>query len=102
VLGSRSFTQALQVLTLVVETAGVLAIFPRLRVWIGLALLAFYGGVLLTFDYGFQLNAILTALYLLPFERGLNGRAARRLGHAAAQQNIGPARDLPQQPGKGV
>ena len=96
VLGSRSFTQALQVLTLVVETAGVLAIFPRLRTWIGLALLAFYGGVLLTFDYGFQLNAILTALYLLPFERWLNGRAARRLGHADAQQNIGLARDLPQ------
>jgi hypothetical protein len=78
ILSSRTFTQALQVLTLIVETAGILAIVPRLRVWIGLALLAFYSGVLATFDYGFQFNAVLTALYLLPFERWLMRRAERR------------------------
>ena len=54
--------------TLVMETSGVLAVFPRLRTWIGLALVGFYVGVLLTFDYGFQLNLLFTALYLLPVE----------------------------------
>ncbi|HZN35138.1 MAG TPA: hypothetical protein VFB80_15020 [Pirellulaceae bacterium] len=67
-LSSRSFTRGLQVLTLVVESSGILAIFPRLRTWIGLALLAFYAGVLATFDYGFQFNAMLTAIYFLPLE----------------------------------
>jgi hypothetical protein len=69
ILSSRTFTQYLQVLTLVIETAGVLAIFPRLRAWIGWGLAAFYIGVLATFDYGFQFNALFTALYLLPCER---------------------------------
>jgi hypothetical protein len=68
-LGSRGITQALQVLTLVFETAGVLAVFPRLRPLIGWGLLAFYAGVLATFDYGFQFNAFFTALYFLPVER---------------------------------
>ena len=71
ILASRTFTQVLQVLTLVVETAGVLAIFPRLRVWIGLGLVGFYLGVLATFDYGFQFNALLTAALFLPLSRGL-------------------------------
>jgi hypothetical protein len=75
ILRSRSFTRALQVLTLIVESAGILAIFPRLRPWIGLALLAFYAGVLATFDYGFQFNAILTAVYFLPVESWLTRRA---------------------------
>lgn len=69
ILSSRTFTQWLQVGTLLIETAGILAIFPRLRTLIGLATLAFYAGVLLTFDYGFQFNALFTALYLLPVER---------------------------------
>ncbi len=76
ILSSRSFTQGLQILTLIVETAGILAIFPRLRLWIGLGLLAFYAGVLATFDYGFQFNALLTAVYFLPVERWFNSRAA--------------------------
>lgn len=76
-LSSRSFTQGLQILTLVMESAGVLAIVPRLRLWIGLGLVAFYVGVLATFDYGFQLNALLTALYFLPVESWLTRRAAR-------------------------
>jgi hypothetical protein len=78
ILSSRSLTQVLQVLTLVVETAGILAIIPRLRVWIGLALLGFYIGVLATFDYGFQFNALLTAIYLLPLESWITRRATSR------------------------
>ena len=59
ILSSRTFTQGLQALTLVLETAGILAIFPRLRPWIGWGLVAFYAGVLTTFDYGFQFNALI-------------------------------------------
>ena len=78
ILSSRTFTQVLQVLTLIVETAGILALIPRLRTWIGLGLLAFYIGVLATFDYGFQFNALLTALYFLPVERWITQRAISR------------------------
>jgi hypothetical protein len=52
-----------------------------------LALVGFYVGVLATFDYGFQLNALLTTLYLLPVEAWLTCRAARRhenLGDSAS------------------
>jgi hypothetical protein len=73
-LSSRTLTQALQAFTLVIESVGVLAIFPKLRPWIGWALLGFYIGVLATFDYGFQFNAVLTALYFLPLERWLTAR----------------------------
>ncbi|HEX5103870.1 MAG TPA: hypothetical protein VFV87_08680, partial [Pirellulaceae bacterium] len=79
ILASRTFTQVLQAATLVVETAGVLAIIPRLRLWIGLGLLAFYVGVLATFDYGFQFNALLTAMYLLPLEPWLTRRVENKL-----------------------
>ncbi|HEY2413783.1 MAG TPA: hypothetical protein VGI40_16145 [Pirellulaceae bacterium] len=77
-LRSRDFTQSLQVLTLVLETAGILAIFPRLRTVVGIGLVAFYAGVLATFDYGFQFNALLTAVYFLPLERIITLWAARR------------------------
>lgn len=77
-LSSRTFTRWLQVLTLVVESAGILAIFPKLRPWIGLALVGFYAGVLATFDYGFQFNALLTAVYFLPVERKITAWAQRR------------------------
>jgi hypothetical protein len=80
ILSSREFAQALQVLTLVIETSGVLAIVPRLRPWIGLGLLGFYFGVLATFDYGFQFNALFTALYFLPVEV--------RLTHAAKSRQL--------------
>jgi len=79
ILSSRELAAALQVATLVVETAGVLAVFPRLRTWIGLGLLAFYGGVLATFDYGFHFNALLTGLYFLPCEQLVTRAAAARL-----------------------
>jgi hypothetical protein len=74
VLGDRRIAALLQGATLVIETAGILALVPRLRVWIGLGLIAFYAGVLFTFDYGFHLNALFTALYLLPVDRWLARR----------------------------
>lgn len=78
VLSDRRIAAALQVATLVIETAGILALVPQLRTWIGLGLVAFYGGVLLTFDYGFEINVLLTALYLLPVERWLSEWRERR------------------------
>jgi hypothetical protein len=86
ILSSRTLAQALQAGTLVVETAGVLAIIPRLRPWIGWALVAFYVGVLATFDYGFQFNAILTALYFLPCEPAIHAMATRRMQPPPADQ----------------
>lgn len=79
IVGSRTFTQWLQIATLAIETAGVLALVPRLRPWIGLGLLGFYAGVIATFDYGFEFNALFTGLYLLPVERWINTWAERRL-----------------------
>jgi hypothetical protein len=84
ILSSRTFTQVLQVFTLLVESAGILAIFPRLRPWIGLALLGFYAGVLATFDYGFQFNALLTAVYFLPVESWLTQRAQLQIADRAS------------------
>jgi len=74
IVSSRTFTRFLQVATLVFETAGILALIPRLRPWIGLGLVAFYVGVLATFDYGFQFNALFTALYFLPCEAWITSR----------------------------
>ena len=78
ILASRTFTRWLQIGTIIIETSGILAIFPRLRPWIGLALVGFYIGVLATFDYGFQLNALFTAMYLLPLEAWMTRRASKR------------------------
>ena len=78
ILKSRTFTQVLQASTLVVETCGVLAVFPQLRTWIGLATVGFYVGVLLTFDYGFHFNLLFTALYLLPVERWVENYVGKR------------------------
>lgn len=68
IVARRDLTMFLQAATLVVETVGVLAVFPRLRTWVGLAIIGFYGGVLISFPYGFFFNAILTAILLLPVE----------------------------------
>ena len=70
-INHRTLTAWLQAATLIVETSAILAIIPRLRTIIGLALLGFYIGVLITFPYGFGLNAIFTAVYFLPVERWL-------------------------------
>jgi hypothetical protein len=67
-INSRTLTAWMQVATLVVETSGVLAVVPRLRTLVGLALVGFYVGVIVTFPYGFALNALFTAVYLLPLE----------------------------------
>jgi hypothetical protein len=75
IVGSRSFTRWLQIGTLVIETAGIFALVPQLRTAIGLGLVAFYAGVLVTFDYGFEFNALFTALYLLPCERWITAWA---------------------------
>jgi hypothetical protein len=76
IVGSRTLTRCLQIATLIVETAGVLAIFPRLRPWIGLGLVGFYAGVLATFQYGFEFNALFTAFYFFPVEAWIERRYA--------------------------
>lgn len=76
ILADSRATAILQAVTLVVETAGILAVFPRLRTWIGLGTIGFYMGVIATFDYGFHFNLLFTALYLLPVEAWVNKRYA--------------------------
>lgn len=88
ILSSRTFTRILQAATLVIETAGVLAIFPRLRPWIGLAILGFYAGVLLTFDYGFYFNALFTGLYLLPVEAWMTRRAEQQAAKLVPAESV--------------
>lgn len=78
ILHSRAFTQFLQVGTLIIEVVGLLALFPRLRTWIGLATVGFYLGVLATFSFGFHFNLLFTALYLLPVERWVQQYVQRR------------------------
>jgi len=54
-----------QACALAVEAACAFAWIPRLRPWVGWALLAFYAGVLATFPFGFLGNAVLAYLYLV-------------------------------------
>lgn len=82
ILADTRMTAFLQIVTLVVETAGILALFPRLRTWIGLGTIGFYVGVLSTFNYGFQFNLLFTALYLLPIEAWIQKRYAHLAGPA--------------------
>ncbi len=85
IVASRTLTRILQIATLVFETAGILALIPRLRPWIGLGLVAFYAGVLATFDYGFQFNALFTGLYFLPCEAWISASLARRGKRASSE-----------------
>lgn len=89
IINSRTLTRILQAATLVFETAGILALIPQLRTWIGLGLVAFYAGVLATFDYGFQFNALFTGLYLLPCETWINRWLIKR----KARRQHGPQPD---------
>ena len=75
-IGYRPAVVVMQWLTLIFETSAIVGLFSRqLRPWIGLMLVSFYIGVVLTFDYGFHLNLVLTALFYLPFDRWLTKRA---------------------------
>lgn len=67
IVNDHRMAMLLQQGTLVIETAAILVVLGRPFRWIlGLLLLAFYGGVLTSFvDYGFHLNAFLTAWFLL-------------------------------------
>jgi hypothetical protein len=68
-INNRPLVVGLQWLTIIFETAAIVGLFSRrLRPWIGAMLLSFYVGVVLTFDYGFHLNLVLTALFYLPFD----------------------------------
>jgi hypothetical protein len=68
----RPVVLVMQWLTLIFETAAIAGLFSRrLRPLIGLMLVSFYFGVVLTFDYGFHLNLVLTALFYLPFNTWL-------------------------------
>lgn len=80
-LANRLIAQLLQTGALVIETFSFLCWFGRWpRTLVGLGLLGFYTGVLGTFvDYGFHFNAILVALFLLPFEPWISGRAMKRV-----------------------
>jgi hypothetical protein len=72
IIHNRPLVVVLQWATLLFESAGILALFDRrLRMLIGLAILSFYFGVVMTFDYGFHINFLLTALYHLPFDAWL-------------------------------
>lgn len=81
ILSHRKLAQTLQVLTLVIETGAVIAIFSKwLRYIVGVCLLTFYVGVILNFGFSFHLNAILVAIFFLPMLE-LN----RELARTAAQ-----------------
>ena len=72
IIGCRPLVVVLQWSTLVFETGAILGLFNRrLRLVIGTMLLSFYFGVVLTFDYGFHINLVLTALYYLSFDAWL-------------------------------
>ena len=94
IIHNRQLTMLLQGATLVVETAGILAIFPRLRTWVGLAILGFYVGVLVSFPYGFFFNAILTAILLLPVDRWIEAFQSRVTPQRGADEQPSLARSL--------
>ena len=66
-LSERTLAQALQVGTLVIETGAVLALISRRWRWaMGLGLMGLYVGILATFKFNFQYNALIVALFFLP------------------------------------
>lgn len=72
-LQHRWVAVALQWAALVAECAAPLALVPRLRPWIGLALIGFHYGQVAVFGWGFHANAALIALYFLPVRRWVRG-----------------------------
>tara|TARA_B100001093_G_scaffold514601_1_gene588986 strand:- start:98 stop:877 length:780 start_codon:yes stop_codon:yes gene_type:complete len=66
-LSDRALAQALQVSTLVIETGAIVALLSRRWRWaMGLGLMGLYSGILMTFNFNFQYNALIVALFLLP------------------------------------
>jgi hypothetical protein len=82
----------LQALTLLGETAGLLAIvWPRARPAVGLALLAFHVGQVAVFGWGFHANIVVVALVLLPVRDPLLRWASARAGSRERAAGLVPA-----------
>lgn len=72
-VSNRSIAIATQAITLLFETGAILAILSRkFRIAVGLALLGLYFGVLESFGYRFEYNALLVAVFFLPLDTALN------------------------------
>ncbi|MBX7220203.1 MAG: hypothetical protein K1Y36_09680 [Blastocatellia bacterium] len=72
ILSYRWFAKALQAATLCFESMAILGLlFPRLRPFLGLALLGFHFGQVTVFGWQFHYNAFIICLYFLPFDRYL-------------------------------
>lgn len=90
-INHRPLVILMQWLTLIFETAGILGLFDRrVRVVVGFMLVSFYIGVVLTFDYGFHMNLLLTALLYFPFDYWLpkwslawQGKAPPKVVHSS-------------------
>ena len=69
ILEHRSFAAALQWGALLLESAGLAAIFSaRLRPWIGVGLIGFHIGQISVFGWGFHGNLAAIALFFLPVD----------------------------------
>lgn len=96
ILFDSRLTAALQSGALVIECASILCVLGRVwRTAIGLGLLGFYSGVLITFvGFGFHFNAILVAWYLLPVDRWLgvqfSGSPSLRSGERSGEELLEP------------
>ena len=72
-LSNRTAAMGLQVATLVLESCAVLAIISTPWRWaVGVALMGLYLGILATFNFNFQYNALIVALFFLPAYTVLN------------------------------
>jgi hypothetical protein len=73
ILSNRNFAVGLQWITLLGESAGLIAIVSRrLRPWIGLALIGFHIGQISVFGWGFHANMVVLALFFLPVDQGVD------------------------------
>jgi hypothetical protein len=73
ILSNRTAAMALQVGTLMLETGALLALLSKRWRWaIGFGLMGLYAGIQTTFNFSFQYNALLVALFFLPTYTALN------------------------------
>jgi hypothetical protein len=93
ILADRRMAALLSWMTLVGETAGLLAIVSRwARPWIGLLLIGFHLGQIGVFGWGFHANMLLLALVFLPVVDWLpRWLAAREQRHATSPNIVQPA-----------